>query len=514
MNRSISKIILAAINAKYIHTSLGSRYLLANLESFADRAQIMEFTIQERSTDIAEQILLQQPDVIIFSCYIWNVALTEEVVRHLKAVAPTVTVILGGPEVSYPTDFPEVTQLADHVICGEGEKALPGLLGEITRGNDVAHTIAAPPVNLNDIELPYHLYSAADIAHRMIYVESSRGCAFGCEFCLSSRDIKVRHFNMTRFLAALESLWQRGARQFKFIDRTIHYSKAAPILEFFLERICPNLFLHFEVVPDQLSPQLLAALKQFPPGTVQLEAGVQTFNPDVSARIGRKQNMDKTEQNIRRIVEDTGIHIHSDLVIGLPGETEESFASGFDRLLATGVHEIQVGILKRLRGAPIDRHTAANGMVYRHTAPYDILQNNLIPFMKMQELKRFSRYFDLVVNNGNFKQTAPLIWLGDSPFWSFSTFSKWLFQQSERTAGIALDKLATYLFEYLTTQKGIEKSECANRIQHDFLSNGRRRLPKCAREFATHTQTDYSDAANDNSAPGLPERQRRHTQNQ
>ena len=514
MSDRISKIVITSINAKYIHSSLAARYLLANLQRFAQLAEIMEFTSQERDIDIVEYILQAEPTVAVFSCHIWNIELTDAVVRLLKSIRPDIIVILGGPEVSYPNDFPEVTECADYVICGEGEFALPELLHNIEQRASSPHIISAPPVSLDHIELPFHLYTDQDISHRVIYVESSRGCAFGCEFCLSSLDTLVRYFEPSRIIAALDTLWQRGARQFKFIDRTIHHSKAAPILEFFLERICPELFLHFEVVPDQLSQRLLDVLKQFPKGAVQLEAGVQTFNPDVSRRIGRKQNMDKTEQNIRKVVEETGVHIHADLVVGLPGETIESFAAGFDRLMATGVHEIQVGILKRLRGAPIDRHTAPFAIVYRQTAPYDILQSSQIPFLEMQRLKRFSRYFDLVVNSGNFKRTIPFLWENRSPFFAFLGFADWLFKASNRTAGIALEKLATYLFEYLTTTMAIPKEECANRILGDFIVGGRRKLPKCVREFATDSQTDYSNSAVDNSASGLPERQRRHTPDQ
>ncbi|MBN2526655.1 MAG: DUF4080 domain-containing protein [Deltaproteobacteria bacterium] len=512
MTDQISRVVLTAINAKYIHSSLSSRYLLANLGEFEPATEFLEFTILERAQDIAEQILVKQPDCIIFSCYIWNITLTEEVVCIIRAVRPQTLIVLGGPEVSYPEYAPAVNAKANHVICGEGEEALPNLLRSLNAGLPVAHTIFASPVALCDIALPYHLYSDADIAHRIIYVESSRGCAYGCEFCLSSLDEKVRHFDSARVIEALDRLWQRGVRQFKFIDRTIHFSKAKPILRFFLDRLCPELFLHFEIVPDRITDSLIELLQSFPDGAVQLEAGVQTMNPDVSCSIGRRQNMEKTVRNIRRIVEETGVHIHSDLVVGLPGETMESLAEGFNCLLDTGVHEIQVGILKRLRGAPIDRHTLESGMIYRETPPYDILQNAHISFMDMQRLKRFSRYFDIVVNNGNFKFTAPLIWKDRSPFYGFLAFSDWLFEQSERTAGIALDRLAEYLFDYLVTVQLMDSSHCANTLRDDYAANGRPRLPKCVREFASTPQNAYSESMKKQKASGIPERQRRHRQ--
>lgn len=508
MTQPIPRIVLATINAKYTHSSLALRYLMANLHEFASRTQLLEFTLQERAIDIAEKIINAQPTVIGLSCYIWNIALTDEVVRIVKSVRPKIVIILGGPEVSFQNDAPPVCDIADYVICGEGEIALPALLKQIETNTASTRIVAATTVALEQVNLPYHLYNTDDIAHRIVYVESSRGCAFGCEFCISSLDSKVRHFEISRVLGALDNLWQQGVRQFKFIDRTIHLSKAELILDFFQQRIEPDLFLHFEIMPDHLSDKLINLLKKFPPGAIQLEAGVQTFNPDIANRIRRKQNMDKTERNIRRLVAETGVHLHSDLVLGLPGESIDSIAAGFDQLMQTGVHEIQMGVLKRLRGAPIARHSESFKMVYNTTAPYDILQNSTIPFEEMQRLKRFSRYFDLVSNNGNFKTTAPLIGHTGSPFSQFLKFSDWLFAQCHRTSGIALDRLAEYLFEYLVHTQNHERSLVANKLQQDFAAAGKRRFPKCVREFATETPTAYCHGGGN----ALPERQKRHNQ--
>lgn len=501
-----TQIVLSTINAKFIHSAVALRYLKANLQEFQQYAQIREFTLQERAADIVEKLILLKPSTIVFSCYIWNITLIDEVTTLVKSLYPNIIIILGGPEVSYPNDHPSVCDMVDHIICNEGEHALPQLLRDIQNGKEAPKIIAAPIIDLDTITLPFHLYTDADLAHRLIYVETSRGCAYGCEFCLSSLDNKVRYFPIQTVLDGLEALWQRGARQFKFIDRTIHLSKAKMILDFFAKRMCPELFVHFEIVPDSIGDKLITTLSQFPDGAIQLEAGVQTFNPTVSARIGRKQNMDKTEHNIRRLITETGVHVHSDLVIGLPGETIESLSNSFNRLLATGVHEIQIGILKKLRGAPICRHTKPFKMIYRTSPSYDILQNNCIEFMTMQRLKRFSRYFDLVSNNGNFKTTSPLLWKNGSPFHQFLHFSDWLFQQSQRTAGIALDRLAEYLFAYLVEQQGHCASVVANHLYHDFSSCGRRRFPKCVRE---HT-TDILTKATVDDRTGLPERQKRH----
>ena len=250
------------------------------------------------------------------------------------------------------------------------------------------------------------------MAHRLIYVEASRGCPFSCEFCLSSLDIPVRQAPLPALLSHLQRLLDRGVRQFKFVDRTfnLNLETARTILEFLLERHQPGRFFHFEMVPDRLPDALRELIARFPAGALQFEVGVQTFNAEVAARISRRQDYARLEDNFRFLREQTGVHIHADLIVGLPGESLESFAAGFDRLIALGPHEIQVGILKRLRGTPIVRHDAEWQMVYSPHPPYEILQNRLIDFRQMQKLRRFARYWDLVGNSGNFVETTPLIW--------------------------------------------------------------------------------------------------------
>ena len=224
------------------------------------------------------------------------------------------------------------------------------------------------------------------MAHRVIYIEASRGCPFTCEFCLSSLDVPVRQFPLDPLLAAADKLLERGVRQFKFVDRTFNLNIAASrrILEFFLERQRPGLFVHFEMIPDRLPEALREVIAKFPPGALQFEVGIQTFDEAVSSNISRRQDYGRLADNLRFLREQTGVHVHADLIAGLPGETLESFAAGFDRLVAMGPQEIQVGILKRLRGTPIVRHDQAWEMVYSAHPPYEILRNKLLDFATMQ----------------------------------------------------------------------------------------------------------------------------------
>ncbi len=285
-------ILLTTLNAKYIHSSFGLRYLLANLGELESRAEIHEFTIHNRPLDIVESLLAAHPRIIGLGVYIWNQEQTTQVVTLLNAIAPEVTIVLGGPEVSYEFDEMPVVKQADYVITGWGETSFAELCQQIFDGTQPAEKII-PGIQspLTDIHLPYHLYNDDDVTHRIIYVEASRGCPFKCEFCLSSLDKSSWPFDLDQLLDCLEELYSRGARQFKFVDRTFNLKAetSARILDFFLSKP-DQMFVHFEVIPDNLPEQLKDRLSKFAPDSLQLEIGIQTFNPEVQALISRRQN--------------------------------------------------------------------------------------------------------------------------------------------------------------------------------------------------------------------------------
>jgi len=471
------EIILTTLNAKYIHAAFGLRYLLANMGELQARTGLLEFDINQRPLDIAEVLLASNPRIIGFGVYIWNVTETTEVVAAIRKVRPEIQIVLGGPEVSYETEQQEIVALADCVITGEADLEFARICQQLLEGKKPAKIVAAPLPEFSTLRLPYSLYTDADVAHRIIYVEASRGCPFTCEFCLSSLDIPVRQVALDRFLPELQALLDRGVKHFKFVDRTfnlnINVSKA--LLEFFLDRLTPGLFLHFEMIPDRLPDGLRSLIAKFPPAALQFEVGVQSFDAEVCALISRRQDLSRLEDNFRFLRSETGVHIHADLIAGLPGETVEKFADGFDRLLALGPQEIQVGILKRLRGTPIVRHDAEWQMRYNPHPPYEILANKLIDFSGMQRMRRFAKYWDLVGNSGNFVVTTALIWSGGaSPFWQFLRFSDWLFNRVGRTDSIALARLAELLFVFLTQELHLNHKECAQAIQQDYQRGGRR----------------------------------------
>ena len=488
-------IILSTLNARFAHASLGLRYLLANMGELREETQLLEFVIGTRTTDLAEKILAARPRIVGFGVYIWNVEETARLVALLKRVAPDIVIVLGGPEVSYETQAQEIVKLADYVITGWGDLTFADLCRQILHGPKPLMKIHAgvqPP--LNELALPYALYSDTDIAHRTLYVEASRGCPFKCEFCLSSLDKTAWPFELDGFLAEMEALYARGARLFKFVDRTfnLNVKTSLRILQFFLDKLAaaPHdpVFAHFEVVPDHLPDALKEAIARFPDGALQFEIGIQSFNPEVQALVSRKQNNDKAADNIRWLCTQSRAHLHVDLIAGLPGEDMASFARGFDRLVALGPHEIQFGILKRLRGTPIIRHTDAFKLAFDPYPPYTILATDRIGFTDMQRLVRFARYWDLVANSGRFAHTLPHL-LGETPFDNFLAFSDWLYGKTDATHRIALDRLAGLVTQWLCLQ-GMDKGQAERLLGGDYAGKAPSTVHK--------------------EKPSLPQRQARH----
>ncbi|MFN3786554.1 MAG: DUF4080 domain-containing protein, partial [Thiothrix sp.] len=281
-------------------------------------------------------------------------------------------------------------------------------------------------------------------------------------------------------------LWQRGLRQFRFVDRTFNLKvqTTVAILDFFLARLDADTFLHFELIPDHLPEALKERISRFPPGSLQFEIGIQTFNPEVQALISRKQDNAKSVENIRWLRKHSHAHLHTDLIFGLPGEDLASFGAGFDQLVRLQPHEIQVGILKRLRGTPIIRHTEAFGMVYNPQPPYNILRTDRIDFATMQQMNRFARYWDMIGNSGRFPQTLPLL-LEEQPFARFWQLSEWLYSQGgQQTHQIALPRLFVLVHgaglalnidrEQLESALAADYAQTGQKGQIPFLNNGKR----------------------------------------
>ena len=537
---SPASILLAAINARHSHASMGARCLLANMGDLRGQTELAEFTLQQPVVNIADAIAVRNPRILGLGVYIWNAARVAELLPLLRQKLPQTKIVLGGPEITDPESparqgrlaLPEAFQssgpqvgrtlrvsrdfnspvisarppclshpvnpvhpvknsyseLADFLILGEGDLAFPSLCRDILSTihsrpfASICGVFRPSPPALAKIRMPYDEYTDADLAHRLLYVESSRGCAMRCDYCVSANDEVVRYFPMPPLLAAFDQLLARGARVFKFCDRSFNLDipRAVEILSFFRDRLpqYPGLFLHFEMFPDRFPAELREVLARFPPRSLQLEIGLQSFNPAVLETIRRPQDLERAADNLRFLRQQTHAWLHTDLIAGLPGEFPESFAAGFDRLAALTPHEIQLGILKKLPGAPIARHDDAFAMRYSPAPPYEILSTRDWPAEHLARTARFAHYWDAIVNSQRFIPAAPLIWKGaPSVFAEFMEFSDWMGLRFSMEHGVALPDLVEAVFDFLTRIRGILPETAAEALICGYRHDGARDIP-------------------------------------
>jgi len=452
-------ILLAVINAKWIHPSLALRLLKANLGPLEQNCAIIEFALRQPLREKTGPILAARPRILGLSVSIWNHAATLELLKELHQTWGTERrplVVLGGPEASYLPPEAEIFRYADYCVTGEGEIAFRELCETIFNdGNShieknrktIFINREFQNIDVTAIKSAYYLYSDEDVRKKLIYVEASRGCPFGCEFCLSAQSAKVREFPLESFLAEMDDLIQRGVKTFKFLDRTfnLNIERARHIMEFCLNKIeerAEPFVVHFEMVPSRFPPELIETIARFPPGTLRLEIGIQTLNPNVATRIGRPSKPEQELAALTLLREKTHAIIHADLIAGLPGEDMASFGKGFDSLWAAlaSSAEIQLGILKLLPGTAIVRHNAAFGMCYNLSPPYEVIETAAMPSGDINRLKNFARFWELIVNRGliDIRQ-----YYGDSPvFDRFMALSDSLFARFGRNWGI--DKKELY----------------------------------------------------------------------
>jgi radical SAM superfamily enzyme YgiQ (UPF0313 family) len=514
-------ILLVTLNSTYQHCAFGLRYLMANLKELQSQAKILEWTIHASPRNVVEKILAFEPKIVGFGVYIWNTTETYEIVSILKKVAPEVVIVLGGPEVSYEAETQPIVKTADVVIQGEAdlqfyEFCKSYLDGERSQNATAsqAKIIKSFVPDITQIHSPYSLYTDEDVKNRILYVEVSRGCPYKCEYCLSSLDKSVRSFNLDQFLSDIDLLIAKGARQFKFVDRTFNLSiqTSSRILQFFLERIHLELFLHFEMVPDRLPAELKDLIVQFPAGSLQFEVGIQTWNTEVAKNVSRRNDYTKVRDNFGFLSEKSGVHTHADLIVGLPGESIESFGRGFDELASCGPHEIQVGILKRLKGTPIARHDFAFQMVYQEHPPFQILRTKDISYLEMQKMNRFAKFWDMVANSGNFTNTTQ--WLKEqsalrvrpSFFDEFFALTEFLSQRFFETHSIALQSLVEALWVYLTEVKRVDATTARDLLLSDYMKDKPRNVPAFLKSGLEETAFQIFQK----SKQSVPARQQKH----
>lgn len=518
----MAEILLCTLNSSYQHTAFGLRYLYANMKDLQDTTKLLEFTIAQKPRDIVEKILEENPRIVGFGVYIWNTRETQEVVSLLKRISPEILVILGGPEVSYETETQKICLQADFVMKGESDFRFYEFCAQALLGTLPEHKFLEGELpEVTKIHSPYSYYSNEDLRNRVLYVEASRGCPYKCEYCLSSLDKSVRNFPIDDFLKDMDNLIQRGARQFKFVDRTFNLSPSisTKILQFFLDRISLGLFLHFEMVPDRLPTDLRVLIEKFPMGSLQFEIGIQTWNPQVSALVSRRQDYTKIRENFAFLREKTKVHTHADLIVGLPGETLESFAQGFDTLAELHPDEIQVGILKRLKGTPIIRHDKEWQMTYQEHPPFQILTTKTMNYFTLQKMNRFAKFWDLIANSGNFVNTMDYIKKtyiptnGASLFGFFFNMSAFLSKRHSQGHGIALLNLVESIWIYLTQNLQADKNTIRDLLILDYAGNQTKRdIPLFLRVEKQQLENARKEIhKTENSF--APQRQQRHAKN-
>jgi radical SAM superfamily enzyme YgiQ (UPF0313 family) len=470
-----SDIVLATINAGYAHCSLALRSLRAQLGPLREQSALLEFHGQPDAERVARAILERHPRVCGLGVYIWNAALVPEVIARLKLARPDLTVLVGGPEVSYGTAHLRLRTSPDVIVAGEGELVIRMLVERALAGHPLPRHVESPTPQWEQLQDPEPEYTAEDLAHRVIYVESSRGCPYSCEYCLSCLSPGVRYRPEDRVRRAWGELLGRGARRIKVVDRTFNAdpSRAARLLKFLAAHLPPDGCVQVEMVPQRFHAELMDAVAGFRPGALRVEVGIQTYNSEVAHVIHRPAFHTVADGFIRALRE-RGAVVHADLIAGLPGETPESFAAGFDRLVRLEPDELQLNILKRLPGVPIARHEAEWGLRFDPHPPYAVLETRTWSREAMAAVHRMSRYWDLLYNRGRFRRSLSLLWsvAGGSPFHSTAALSEALFQELGRTYAIAPEEIARVILRYLTERLGGSRELVLERLRDDFRAAG------------------------------------------
>ena len=425
------KTVLVGINSKYIHTCLAIWYLKASIYEISNNSNNIvvtrEFTINDNKDNILSELYKEKPDVLTFSCYIWNIELILLLSKEIKKLLPECKIILGGPEVSYDArTVLEENCSIDLVLCGEGEETFPQvyscllnhsedykkLSGIAYRAdNSVAYNEGFCLVNnLDEIKSPYTAELMVSVTNRIVYYESSRGCPFSCSYCISSTFNGVRFFSMDRVKNDLSILLLYKPKLIKFVDRTFNCNKprAKEIFEYIIGLNSDTLF-HFEAAADLFDDEALDILSRAPKGLIQLEIGIQTTNSDTLEEIDRVADIAKLTHNVRKILANKNIHVHLDLIAGLPYENLTSFKNSFNEVYGLGPHQLQLGFLKLLRGSKIRNESQKHGFTYRGYAPYEVLCNNYVSFEDILLLKDVEEVLERYFNSSRFNSSLDFI---------------------------------------------------------------------------------------------------------
>ena len=499
------KILLAAVNAKYIHANLAVCSLQAYAGEHVKEAdvEIAEYTINQQKDDILMDIYRRRADILCFSCYIWNLDYIEELVRDMAKLRPDMPIWLGGPEVSYDAPdvlarLPEVTG----VMKGEGEETFAGLCrcyqgceGESLRSlrgiafRDADGTVRdnpwRPVMDLNDVPFVYHHMEM--FRNKIIYYESSRGCPFSCSYCLSSVDKQLRFRDLGTVRRELQFFIDQEVPQVKFVDRTFNcrHEHAAAIWKYIAEHDRGITNFHFEVAADLLNEEELEILGSMRPGLVQLEIGVQSTNPDTIREIRRTMDFGRARRAVERIREKGNIHQHLDLIAGLPFEDMESFARSFDDVYALGPDQLQLGFLKVLKGSYMEEKKQEYGLVYKSRPPYEVLYTRWLSYEDMMRLKGIEEMVEVYYNSRQFTHTLEALKAGyPSAFLMYDGLAG--FYEEQGLGQVQHKRSARYeiLLRYITAEFPEEEERFRELLTYDYyLRENAKSRPEFAGEY-------------------------------
>ncbi|AYC29059.1 B12-binding domain-containing radical SAM protein [Paenisporosarcina cavernae] len=485
------KILLTTLNAKYIHTNLALRCLKVGVTPHYN-PQIIEYTIKDPSMNIVSDIYQRKPDIVGFSCYIWNIEETLKVAEMLKEVLPNTTIILGGPEVSYDTHYwLKSNPFIDFVLMGEGELSFLQFLHymhgklPIEQVNGLAYLVdgkckihpQGPKLDLRTAPSPHRLEEdVAELSKRIVYIETSRGCPFSCQFCLSSIEVGVRYFNRETVKSDIRYLMKNGAKTIKFVDRTFNISRsyAMEMFQFLIDEHLPGVVFQFEITADIMRPEVIQFLNDnAPKGLFRFEIGVQSTNDLTNELVKRRQNFDKLTRTVTMVRDGGKIDQHLDLIAGLPEEDYASFRETFNDVFALRPEELQLGFLKLLRGTGLRMQADQYGYTYVDRAPYEIFSSNVLSFDDMLRIKQAEDVLEKYWNAHRLDQTVTYLieHVFDTPFDFFQQFGTYWESRGWSRIGHQLEDLFTRLDGFLQTLNGVNLDIVHSLMKLDYLTH-------------------------------------------
>lgn len=462
----VMKVLLTTLNAKYIHSSLALKYLKVVCQKVVPNTILKEYTINNHLLDIVGDIYSEEPDIIGFACYIWNIEMVLKIAQTIKKILPRTVIVLGGPEVSYEVDeLIEENPFIDYVVMGEGEDTFAELLKQVLKGQEFSSLpglafgkgtqviVGLPQVvkDINSIPFPYQDRDMDELKDKIIYYESSRGCPFSCQYCLSSATQGVRFLPLERVFEELQFFIKHDVRQVKFVDRTFNAKKEyyLPILKFLAKQSGRTNF-HFEIAADLIDEEVLTFLKELPPGRVQFEIGVQSTHEPTLQKIQRKNDWKRIADNVKKIISYDNIHLHLDLIVGLPYETYERFKQSFNDVYSLQPHMLQIGFLKLLRGSGIRKTAIEHGYLFVEAAPYEVLENDYLTYREVRQLKILEDVFEQLYNSGRFSYVLPFLLEihGQDPFSFYELLTQYWQSRQLHQVSHTIKSIYTYLIDF------------------------------------------------------------------